>query len=163
MLEEKKMLFDETLILKDIEATSCEEVLEIMAKNLFDLGIVKESYIDAVVAREKVYATGLPTNGCSVAIPHTDIEHVNKKAISLGILKDPVEFGIMGEDSEKTPVKLVFMLAMNQTHSQLELLQNLMQVFQDESTLTTLSTEDSKLKIKNLLVNKLNFTLEGGE
>jgi galactitol PTS system EIIA component len=157
------MLFDETLILKDIEANSCEETLKIMASNLCKLGIVKESYINAVIEREKTYATGLPTNGCSVAIPHTDIEHVNKKAISLGILKAPVEFGIMGEDSVKTPVKLVFMLAMDQNHSQLELLQNLMQVFQNEKILTTLSTEDSKTKIKDILLNQLNFSLKGGE
>lgn len=157
------MLFDEKLILKDIEATDCDDVLKIMASNLCDLGIVKDSYIKAVIEREKAYATGLPTNGCSVAIPHTDIEHVNKKAISVGVLREPVEFGIMGEDSEKTPVKLVFMLAMDQNHSQLKLLQNLMQVFQDENILRELSTEDSKTKIKDLLLNQLNFSLKGGE
>lgn len=157
------MLFNETLILKNIEAASWEETLEIMANNLVELGIVKDSYPRAVIEREKTYATGLPTNGCSVAIPHTDIEHVNKKAISLGILKEPVEFGIMGDDSEKTAVKLVFMLAMDQAHSQLELLQNLMQVFQDDTMLTTLSTEESKTTIKDLLISKLNLSLKGGE
>ncbi|MFV2049759.1 PTS sugar transporter subunit IIA [Metabacillus sp. YM-086] len=157
------MLLDETLILKDIEASSSEEVIEIMARNLNDLGIVKESYIEAVIEREKSYATGLPTNGCSVAIPHTDTEHVNKKAISVGVLKDTVEFGIMGEDREKTPVKLVFMLAMDEGHSQLELLQNLMRIFQDENVLSELSTEESKTKIKDLLLDKLNFSVKGGE
>lgn len=157
------MLFDETLIIQNIDATSWEETLEIMARNLIDLGIVKDSYIKAIIERENTYATGLPTNGCSVAIPHTDIEHVNQKAISLGILKEPVEFGIMGDDSEKTAVKLVFMLAMDQAHSQLELLQNLMQVFQDDTMLTTLSTEESKTRIKDLLITKLNLSLKGGE
>jgi galactitol PTS system EIIA component len=157
------MLFDETLILKNIEADSFEKTLEIMGGNLYDLGIVKESYINAVIEREKTFATGLPTNGCSVAIPHTDIEHVNKKAISLGILKEPVEFGIMGEVSEKTPVKLVFMLAMDQIHSQLDLLQNLMRVFQNEEILTSLSSEESKTVIKELLLKQLNGTLKGGE
>lgn len=157
------MLFDETLILKDIEADSFEQVLEVMAANLYDLGIVKESYIKAVIDREKTYATGLPTNGYSVAIPHTDSEHVNKKAISLGILKEPVPFGIMGEENEKTPVKLVFMLAMDENHSQLTLLQNLMQVFQNEQILTSLSSEESKTVMKDLLLNQLTGTLKGGE
>lgn len=157
------MLFDETLILKEIDASSDAETLAIMAKNLHELGIVKESYINAVIEREHTFATGLPTNGLSVAIPHTDPVHVNKKAISLGILKEPVDFGIMGEDSVKTPVKLVFMLAMDQGHAQLELLQNLMQVFQDETILTSLATEESKTKIKEILLTKLNLSLKGGE
>lgn len=157
------MHINENLILKDIEGNSYEEVLETMARNLCEQEIVKESYINAIIQREQNYATGLPTNGLSVAIPHTDAEHVNKKAISLGILKEPVEFGIMGEDSEKTPVKLVFMLAMDQAHSQLELLQNLMQVFQNEELLNTLAAEESKTTIKELLLNQLKFDLKGGE
>ncbi|MBU8880649.1 PTS sugar transporter subunit IIA [Bacillus sp. FJAT-29790] len=157
------MYFDETLILRDIEGESNEDILKIMASNLFEQGIVKESYIDAIIEREKNYATGLPTMGMSVAIPHTDIEHVNKKAISVGILKNTVDFGIMGDDSETTPVKLVFMLAMDQSHSQLELLQRLMQIFQNVETLETIANEGSKTKIKDLLLNQLNPSLKGGE
>lgn len=157
------MYFDETLILTDIEADSTEEVIRIMANNLHKQGLVKESYIEAVIKREQTYATGLPTNSFSVAIPHTDIEHVNQKAISVGILKEPVEFGIMGEASEKTPVKLVFMLAMDEGHSQLEMLQNLMQVFQNEDILYSLANNDSKTSIKELLLKHLNFNLKGGE
>ncbi|KIL49632.1 PTS sugar transporter subunit IIA [Jeotgalibacillus soli] len=149
------MYLDETLILREIDVDSKAEVLEVMARNLVNKGFVKESYIEAVIEREKNYATGLPTKGYSVAIPHTDIEHVNKKAISVGILKNTVDFGIMGEESATTPVKLVFMLAMEQAHSQLELLQKLMQIFQDEDTLQFLANEDSKAKVKNLLNAKL--------
>ncbi|KHF41405.1 PTS sugar transporter subunit IIA [Halalkalibacter okhensis] len=157
------MLIDETLILKDIEAANAEEAIRLMAGNLFERGIVKESYIEAIVEREKNFATGLPTKGYSVAIPHTDKEHVNEKAISVAILKDPVDFVIMGEDSETTPVKLVFMLAMDESHSQLELLQRLMQIFQDDETLNSLAHAESKKKIKDSLVNLLNFQLKGGE
>ncbi|WP_224768244.1 PTS sugar transporter subunit IIA [Metabacillus idriensis] len=157
------MYLDETLIMTDIEGNSNVEVLELMAKNLCDQGLVKESYIEAVIDREKKFATGLPTNGCSVAIPHTDIQHVNRKAISVGVLKNSVEFGIMGEESATTPVKLVFMLAMDQQHSQLALLQNLMQVFHDETILNKLASESSKTRIKDLLLNQLNFPVKGGE
>ncbi|MDT8860847.1 PTS sugar transporter subunit IIA [Alkalihalobacillus sp. MEB130] len=158
-----KMLLDENLILKDVEATSAEEAIRLMAGNLFEKGIVKESYIEAIVEREKNFATGLPTKGYSVAIPHTDKEHVNEKAISVAILKEPVDFVIMGEESETTPVKLVFMLAMNESHSQLELLQRLMQIFQDDEVLHSLAHEESKTKIKDSLLQLLNFQLKGGE
>ncbi|WEG17813.1 PTS sugar transporter subunit IIA [Alkalihalophilus pseudofirmus] len=157
------MHFDETLILKDIEALNSEEAIRVMAGNLFEKGLVKESYIDAIVAREKNFATGLPTKGYSVAIPHTDKEHVNEKAISVGIMKEPVDFVIMGEESETTPVKLVFMLAMNESHSQLEVLQRLMQIFQDDSILNQIAHEESRTKVKDLLLNLLQVELKGGE
>ncbi|OIJ12579.1 PTS sugar transporter subunit IIA [Anaerobacillus alkalilacustris] len=148
--------FDETLILQDLQGDSVKEILENMGKNLREKGLVKDSFIEAVIERENKFATGLPTRSISVAIPHTDSEHVNQKSISLGILKDTVDFGIMGEESATTPVKLVFMLAMNEQHSQLSLLQKLMQLFQEEETLQRLVNESSKTTIKEIINQKLN-------
>lgn len=154
--------FNEALILKDVEADTKEEVISLMANNLIEMKLVKESYHDAILQREQDFSTGLPTTSISVAIPHTDIEHVNQKAISLAILKDPVLFGIMG-DSETTPVKLVFMLAMDEKHSQLALLQRLMKIFQDVDLLTYISEETDKTKIKDRVVAQLDFSSKGGE
>ncbi|VBB08942.1 phosphoenolpyruvate-dependent sugar phosphotransferase system eiia 2 [Lucifera butyrica] len=149
--------FDETLILIDLQVDSYAEVLKFMAANLHDKGFVKESYAAAVIAREQKFATGLPTEGCGVAIPHTDIEHVAKAAICFGILKKEVPFGIMGEETATVPVKLVFMLAMNTAHTQLELLQKLTQIFQERETLNCLANEKSKAKIKDIISRKLNL------
>jgi PTS system galactitol-specific IIA component len=156
--------FDETLVLKDIEGETSSDILKFMAANLYSKGFVKESYAEAVIAREKKFATGLPTNGCGVAIPHTDIEHVHQSAISVGILKNTVTFGIMGEETERTPVKLVFMLAMHDSHSQLKMLQSLMGIFQDEEVLTFLANEESEVKIKEEVSKRLNLhDMKGGE
>lgn len=158
------LIFDESVILLDVEADTKESVLEIVAKNLVDKGLVKESFIPAILKRESEFATGLPTAGFSVAIPHTDVEHVNQKTISVAVLKQPVDFVIMGDDQETTPVQIIFMLAMNEAHSQLTLLQKLMQIFQDEQTLTTIANETSKTNIKKLLEEKLDLAAyEGGE
>lgn len=157
-----ELYFNESIVLLDLEGNTKEEILSAMALNLEEKGLVKESFKDAVVAREQEYATGLPTMGYSVAIPHTDAEHVIRKTISVAVLKEPVEFGIMGDPEETTDVKLVFMLAMDQADSQLGLLQKLMQIFQDESTLQFLANEKEKTKILELLGDKLGFTLEGG-
>lgn len=156
-----KINFNESLILTGVEAKSNMEVLECMATNLCKQGMVKESYKQAIKDRENNFATGLPTASVGVAIPHTDIEHVNQAAISVGVLKEEVNFGIMGEEESTVPVKVVFMLAMKESHAQLELLQKLMQIFQDESALTTLATAASKTVIKELVSAKLG--LEGGE
>lgn len=159
-----KLIFDESVILLDVVAESKEEVLETIAQNLVDKGLVKESFIPAIIKREGEYATGLPTAGVSVAIPHTDVEHVNQKTISVAVLKNPVDFVMMGDDSETTPVQLVFMLAMDEAHAQLSLLQKLMQVFQDEETLKYLVSQTDKTNIKHLLEEKLDLiALKGGE
>ncbi|WP_289891085.1 PTS sugar transporter subunit IIA [Virgibacillus pantothenticus] len=149
---------DESVILTDIEAKTKEQALEIVAQNLVDLNLVKKSFIPAIIQREAEYPTGLPTNGVSVAIPHTDVKHVKTKTISLAILKHPVDFFIMGDGSNTTPVQLIFMLAMNEPNSQLTLLQKLMQIFQDEKTLTYIVSQKNKTDIKNLLKKKLGIT-----
>ncbi|CAM4238157.1 PTS sugar transporter subunit IIA [Paenibacillus phoenicis] len=146
---------EESFILLGLEGDSKEEVLSEMAGNLLAHGVVKESYIRAIIEREQTFPTGLPTVSCSVAIPHTDIEHVNRKAISIGILKRPVEFGIMGEESATTPVEIVFMLAMDQKKSQLRLLTRLMQIIQDGRMLDALRHGESAAAVKALMNDKL--------
>ncbi|WP_079710456.1 PTS sugar transporter subunit IIA [Paraliobacillus ryukyuensis] len=154
--------FDESLILKDMEVSSKEEAISLMADRLAEKGFVKSSYKQAVLEREEEFSTGLPTHGCSVAIPHTDSKHVNQKAISLAILKHPVIFGVMGECTT-TPVKLIFMLAMDEEHSQLTLLQRLMQIFQNAEMLHYFCKETDKSKIKDKVLTQLEFSLKGGE
>lgn len=158
-----EMYFDSSVILLDVEADTKEEVLRTMAANLEEKDLIKDSYVEAVIAREQEFATGLPTAGYSVAIPHTDVEHVNQKTISVAILKDPVDFGVMGDPDGTTPVKIVFLLAMNESDAQLNLLQRLMQIFQDEDTLKFLASEQEKSKMVDLLSSKLGISSGGGE
>ncbi|GAB3056939.1 PTS sugar transporter subunit IIA [Salinicoccus sesuvii] len=153
----KDMVFDESIILLDLEADSKEAVLTAMANNLEQRGLIKDSYLQAVIEREEEFATGLPTGGVSVAIPHTDVEHVIKKTISVAVLKNPVPFGMMGDPNETVDVELVFMLAMDKSDSQLSLLQGLMQLFRDEEMLKYLVSETDKTKMVDVLKNKLNF------
>lgn len=157
------LYLDQSLIIHNLKASSYEEVLQLMGTNMYNQGIVKESYTTAIIEREQQYATGLPTNGVGVAIPHTDREHVIRKSLSVGILKDPVDFVVMGEHEQTVPVKLVFMLAMNENHAQLALLQKLMSIFQDEQLLLSLANESSKEGLIERLRNSLDLTIEGGD
>lgn len=158
-----EIYLNESVILLDLAGNTKDEILTAMSSNLQELGLVKETFKEAVIAREKEYATGLPTMGVSVAIPHTDPEHVMNKAISVAVLKETVDFGVMGGDeSETTPVKLVFMMAMDEADSQLGLLQKLMQIFQDEEILLSLANEKNESKIVELLKSKLGLSPEGG-
>lgn len=55
------------LILRDVEAANAEEAIRKVGQRFYDEGFVKDTYIDAVVAREKNYATGLQLADIAVA------------------------------------------------------------------------------------------------
>ena len=66
------------LIAVDVQAETSEEAIRKVGQIFLDNGFVKDTYIDAVVAREKVYPTGLQLADMGVAMPHTDPPHVYK-------------------------------------------------------------------------------------
>ena len=76
------------LILRDVEAANAEEAIRKVGQRFYDEGFVKDTYIDAVVAREKNYATGLQLADIAVAMPHTDPQHVNRPGV-LGVFQQP--------------------------------------------------------------------------
>ncbi|MCC0642298.1 MULTISPECIES: PTS sugar transporter subunit IIA [unclassified Clostridioides] len=152
---ESMQIISSNLIFKDIEVSSNEDALKFLGQRLFDEQYVKESYIEAVIAREKKYATGLPTGIYGVAIPHTDIVHVNEPGIAIGILNKPVKFIMMGTDDTEIDVKVIFMLAVKEPQEQLQLLERLMTIFQDENMLNNI-IDLREESLSNLLNYKLN-------
>lgn len=137
------MHIDANLVIRHLHAESDQDALEQMANMLLKQGIVKESYIPAVKARELEYSTGLQCEDMGVAIPHTDAEHVNVQAIGIGVLDEPVFFAQMGTPEIKVEVKVIFMLAIKEPHKQMEFLQALMSVFADTGKLPKLLNLES--------------------
>ena len=62
------MVLDERLVLLGLEADTAEEALRALAGKLVELHKVKSSYPDAVVAREKIYPTGLEAKPVNAAV-----------------------------------------------------------------------------------------------
>lgn len=159
-MEWKKFL-DDRVVKIDLECKDKFEVLEKVAEMLLSSGYVKESFIQGVIDREKIFPTGLPTGDYCVAIPHTDVIHVNTPMIAVATLKEAVEFNIMGGGEEdKVKVKIVFMLAMKDGNAQLALLQSLMDVIQDSELLRTIYETKEKSTLVNLLSKKLGDSME---
>ncbi len=154
-------LIDPSLIMLNVEATEKEEVITLMAKKLISEGYVKDSYLNAILKREKEYPTGLPTNGVGVAIPHTDIEHVIKPGIAVATLKNLVKFNVMGNPDEEVDVKLIFMLAITEPKSQLALLEKLVLTFQEKQLLLKLINIKDKKQFVDLISCTL-FNNRGG-
>ncbi|KRN93504.1 PTS sugar transporter subunit IIA [Pediococcus stilesii] len=145
-------MLDEEIVLLDLKAENQTDALEKIADALYEKGIVKDSYKNAVVNREKDYPTGLQTPIIGVAIPHTDAEHVNKSQIAVARLKDPVHFLQMG-DGEDVSAKLIFMLALKEAHAQLEVLQKLVALIQDEEAVKSLLNLDDPHQITQKLID----------
>ena len=95
-----------------------------------------------------------------VAIPHTDVEHVNTPAVCIVRLKKPVDFVIMGDDTETVSVDCIFMLAMKEAHAQLTLLQNLMGILQDADALKLVKEGTSAKEICAFVKGRLSQVAE---
>ncbi len=128
----------ESLIVTGMEAESKEDVFRQLGGILTKEGYTKDSYADALIAREKEYPTGLAVSGYGVAIPHTDAGHVNKTAVAIAVLKKPVTFIQMGTDDEEVNVRLVFMLSIAEPNAHIDGLQKILAVIQDASVLEQL-------------------------
>jgi galactitol PTS system EIIA component len=144
-------ILDKNLVVLNLEGNTAEDVIKYLGTIMEKEGYVKDSYINAVLQREKIYPTGLPSEGVCVAIPHIDSNHVFKSAISIGILKKPVKFHMMGNPDKELDVEIVFLLAIDNPKLQLNLLKNLMEVFQNSELLLKLKYSKEKDDIINLL------------
>lgn len=132
------------LVEVNIEVPDQESVLIKLSRLLYENGFVKESYSRAVIDREKGFPTGLIAKPANVAIPHTDVDHVIKPGIAIGILKTPVKFGLMGSPGETVDVKIVFMLAITDPKMQVHLLSDLTRLFHDQERMTRLTLMKEK-------------------
>jgi PTS system galactitol-specific IIA component len=114
-----------------MDAENASEVIRDIGGKLLYAGYVRETFTDAALEREKNIPTGLPLSGkYNAAIPHTDAEHVIKSGIGLATLSRPVAFQNMVSPEETVEVRLVFVLALDQPKSQIEMLQEVAQVLQ---------------------------------
>jgi PTS system galactitol-specific IIA component len=148
--------FSKDLILIDLKAASAGEVIRALSGRLEEHGYVKPSFCDAVIEREKVFATGLPVEPMGVAIPHTDAEHVNQMAIALAVLSSPVKFGLMGSEGE-IDVDLVFLMALDNCASQISMLQSLAEFVHKDGLVERIRTLRDKQAILEILEKEISL------
>jgi PTS system galactitol-specific IIA component len=133
------MKLDKELVAIELEAETKEEVLSLLGNRLLEKGYVKEGFVESILAREKAFPTGLPTEPFGVAIPHTDGDMVNEAKIAFASLKKPVKFFVMGQNNELVDIKVVFLLALTTPEGQLEMLQKLVGLFQQPDMVARLA------------------------
>lgn len=118
------------LIIRNVGAKNAEDAIRQVGKKFLDAGFVKDTYIDAVVAREVTYPTGLQLADIAVAMPHTDPQHVNRPGVCIAQLAHPVTFAHMGDPDTLVEAEMLFMMTIKDPDEQVELLQKVLSVFQ---------------------------------
>lgn len=148
----------EELVIVPMRAGSAADAITQLGTRLEQGGFVKPTWTQAVLEREKAFATGLPTPDVGVAIPHTDPAHVLRPAIAVGVLKEPVAFGEMGNPEGVVPVQIVCALAVAQSDLLVTLLQRLVDMFQTPGVLKHIAAAKSPKEVVQIFQQYLQWS-----
>ena len=146
----------ESLILTDLNASTSDDVMRLVGQKVIVEGHANASYVDALSESAQGFPTGLDIDGFGVAIPHTDVSHVNKAATAIAILNHPVTFVQMGTDDDYVDAKVVFMLAVDDPKGHLEQLQRIIAIIQDKEILERLAQGKEAKQIIEIIKEKEN-------
>jgi PTS system galactitol-specific IIA component len=142
----------EDLVLVHYPAANRYDILHALADLLFQCGATKDTYCQAMLDREALYPTGLPTEGIRVALPHADALYVNFSALAVATLQKSVQFQEMGgEPDSLLDVEIVLMLANADPEEQVETLRMLVDFFDEPSVLESLLKAETPAQIVSLL------------
>lgn len=121
-----------------------QEAVKIAAHKLLEKGNIEENYIEKMIGNINKLGPYIVLAD-DVAMPHSRPEDgVNKTGISLLKLNEGVSFG------EETSVRLIFILAAQDSNSHIEMITELVDMLQDEEKLFNIlqsKTEDEIIKI----------------
>ena len=92
------MYFDKEITFFKESVKNKEEGIKKIADEFLEKELVKDTFFQAVIDREKVYPTGLSINDIGIAIPHTDSIHIIRPQIGFMSLKEPVIFKDMVDE-----------------------------------------------------------------
>ncbi|PHP52917.1 PTS sugar transporter subunit IIA [Actinomyces ruminis] len=132
-------LLKRDLVRLDWEVKDQEDFFDRIATELLRAGYIRESFREALVERERKYPTALPTSPEAVAIPHSDVEHIIRPFIASVRLAKPIDWREMGNDDVIHPVRFIFVLGFVQEDRHVEVLQIMLQAFQDPAFMEQLS------------------------
>lgn len=147
-------MFSEDLIYLNESYHSQDDLFNQISKDLFEMGYVYDSYQEALKQRETKYPTGLQTEVCGIAIPHTEAIHIKKQAIAVVKLAEPITFKEMVGDADVS-IKLLFFLLVKEKESQVQVLSNLMSLFSNNQFINTLLQSESKIQLLQTINNEI--------
>ena len=138
-------LFRPELVFFDFEATDEWDFFKKMSDTLKEKGYVRDSWHDAICAREKSFPTGLQFEKIGIAIPHVDPENIVKPYIAIIKPKAPIDFAPMA-DMVDHPVHTELIINLGllaHAEDQVAVLQAMMGIFMDEAATAEIMAQDT--------------------
>ena len=149
------MQLHEDCILIGVQAANRVEVLRQLSARLARLGCTKAGFLQALLAREAAYPTGVPTRTMAVAIPHADPEFVKKASLAVAVLEEGVDFGQMDDHERTLSVRLVFLIALPEAHGHIEFLRRFALALQTDDFLPRLLTARDSATVRDIVIEQL--------
>ncbi|EGO2662637.1 PTS sugar transporter subunit IIA [Enterococcus faecalis] len=144
-------LMQEELIDLSCGITSKRKFFKTKVEVLKGLKLVEETYLKSVIEREKEYPTGLKLANVSVAIPHTSINHIKKPFIYFNrLMNKKIEFIQMGTDDVIVKPDYILMLGIKEPREQVNLLAEIINLFNQKEFVTSIRNAKSKKEIMEL-------------
>lgn len=134
-------LFHPELVFFDWECDSTDEFFTKLGDILLERGNVNDGWYEGITTREKNYPTGLLTMGAGIAIPHTDPEFIENPYIAVIKPKTPIVFEAMAGMGDPVPAEIIINLGVLRDGGQVEVLQNLMNIFMDEQKVADIMSQ----------------------
>lgn len=150
-----EVLIGPELVLVDVEASTPEALFAQLANPLEAAGCIQEGWLDAIVAREQAFPTGLDFGHVAVAIPHTDCEFVARPYVCVVRPARPIEFAQMGQSDENISAELVFNLGITQKESQVGVLQEVIGLCMDAAAAQELLAASGADELYQVLVSRV--------
>lgn len=126
------------------------ELLSSISEELLSKGYVKDSFREGIMKREEEYPTAIQAENFSLAIPHTDSEHILKPGIAFVRLNNGCDFKEMCTN-EDIKVDMAFVLLVKEKEKQVSLLTKLMGLFSNNDILEKLYKENDPSVIEAML------------
>lgn len=148
----RQKYFKKELIYVDYECTDQKDFFRTISNNSIVKNYIKEGFLEAITEREKNFPTGLDFGKYKIAIPHTNPEYIEKEGIVFIHPKEKIVFRDMGLDSIDLEVDFILLLLVKNSGGQIQLLENIMDMFSNEDLLDQLIKERDKENIYSLLL-----------
>jgi len=141
-----KIIISEKLIELGIDTPDKGKAIKILADKLKAMDFVKEGFYENVMKREETFPTGLPTI-IPIALCHTEAQYVKQSALTIGVLKTPIQFHEMGTPENLLNVNMIFLMALNDPKDQIAWLQKMVIAFKSKETLEHIQFATNKRKL----------------
>ncbi|MBS9426950.1 PTS sugar transporter subunit IIA [Photorhabdus akhurstii] len=138
----KRLLTQDVIqVIPDIE--NWREAIAIACQPLVENGAISSRYIDAIYRSHEAIGPYYVV-GPGIAMPHARPEEgVNKLALALTVISNGVGFG----SAENDPIKLLIVLAATDSHSHIEVIAQLAELFDNQQDVALLMSAKSKEEI----------------